>query len=307
MSLSLVESQALTEIAGVLYDFLPGKPHPYANPSISFKGAAIKVGVGQFWTDGSKLPSLNQLLDRTLTYHRDRFCDLILEIVRLGVMYRKTKSNPINREEIRKLNELLLKVQFKIPDLWDPMFIDSLPTIHVDTKTIQDSNFQEQIDQLKLELIGLTKLNPQQRGFAFEKFLNHLFAINDLAPRGSFRLVGEQIDGSIQIGSNTYLIEAKWQDAPIPQADLLVFHGKVHGKSTWSRGLFISNSGFSEEGLVAFSHGRPTNIIGLTGQDLFFILNGDMALKEVIERKTRRAAEDGLFYISVFDLKRHST
>ena len=117
MSLSLAESQAINEIARHLYDFLPGKPHPYADQTISFKGVAYKVGVGQYWVDGSKLPSLTQLLHKTLEHRRGYFCDLILGIVQVSLIYRNNKSNPIKREEIIHLNDLLSKVQFKIPEL----------------------------------------------------------------------------------------------------------------------------------------------------------------------------------------------
>src|SRR5262249_44543730 len=38
------------------------------------------------------------------------------------------------------------------------------------------------------DLLIVIKLDPQQRGFAFEKFLNAFFALFGLAPRNSFRL-----------------------------------------------------------------------------------------------------------------------
>ena len=41
---------------------------------------------------------------------------------------------------------------------------------------------------------------PQKRGFEFERFLNAMFAAYGLSPRSSFRLVGEQIDGSFTTG-----------------------------------------------------------------------------------------------------------
>jgi len=302
MSISLAESQAINEIASHLYDFLPGKPHPYADQSISFKGVAHKVGVGQFWRDGSKRPSLTLLLERTLQYQRDKFCDLILGIVHAGLIYRNNKGNPIEREEIQRLNELLLKVQFKIPDLWNPVFLDSLPSVHPFESQQPTKISSEQARELKDALIRLSQLTPQQRGFAFEKLLNRLFELHGLAPRGPFRLVGEQIDGSFQLDQNIYLVEAKWQDAPIGQADLLVFHGKVQGKSTWSRGMFISHSGFTQDGIEAFSRGRPTNMIGMSGQDLYFIVEKQYPICEVIEKKARRAAETGEFYVSVYQL-----
>jgi hypothetical protein len=97
------------------------------------------------------------------------------------------------------------------------------------------------------------RVNPQTRGLRFEGFLNELFAGFGLAPRGAFRIVGEQIDGSFRLQGHTYLVEVKWHGPQIGFADLMTFSGKVSGKAAWSRGLFVSNSGFTAEGLEAFS------------------------------------------------------
>ena len=158
------------------------------------------------------------------------------------------------------------------------------------------------LDTLKSELLGLEQLEPHQRGFTFEKFLVHLFEAYGLSPQGSFRLTGEQIDGSLQFDADTYLLEAKWNKEPTSQNDLLVFREKVESKSTWARGLFVSNSGFSPEALKAFARGRATNIIGLTGQDIYFILEGEISLPEALLMKARKATETGEFYVSVFEL-----
>ncbi|GAF88065.1 unnamed protein product, partial [marine sediment metagenome] len=84
--------------------------------------------------------------------------------------------------------------------------------------------------------------------------------------------------------------------------DLLVLHGKVGGKATWSRGIFISYSGFTQEGLEAFSKGRPTNLIAVTGQDLYFVLEGGMPLDQMIRLKSRLTAEEGRVYVPVQEL-----
>jgi hypothetical protein len=61
------------------------------------------------------------------------------------------------------------------------------------------------VGRLRDSLMGLhTIMPPQQRGFAFERILNDLFELFQLAPRRSFRLVGEQIDGSFQLGQDVY-------------------------------------------------------------------------------------------------------
>jgi hypothetical protein len=158
------------------------------------------------------------------------------------------------------------------------------------------------LQDLNERLLKLAMLKPQDRGFAFERFLTDLFTVYDLDPRRSFRLTGEQIDGSFQLRQEIYLLEAKWQDARTAQADLLTFAGKVEGKAQWSRGLFLSYSGFSEDGLQAFARGRRTSIICMDGLDLAQVLSGRLDLVDVIERKKRRAAETGSAFVPVRDL-----
>jgi hypothetical protein len=302
MTLTLTESQAINEIAKLLYDFLPGKPHPYADQHISFAGAANDLGLSNFWSGGSKLPATTMLLAKTLELRRDYFCKLVLEIVRRGMIYRGNKNNPISREEIKRLNQLIERVKFKIPELWDPNFLSSLPSTEPELPQAITAVSQAGLDQLKQRFTELELMQPQARGFAFEKFLRDLFSLFGLAPHASFRLVGEQIDGSFQLDNDTYLVEAKWQKEQAGNAELLIFRGKVEGKATWSRGLIISYSGFSEDGLTAFSRGRPTNIIAMTGQDLYFILDGKLSLIDALRLKARRAAETGQALVTVYEL-----
>jgi hypothetical protein len=301
MPLSLAETQAVNEMAGFMYDFLPGKPYPYADPEISFAGVAHRAGLSDFWTGGSKLPAITTLLEKTLETQRGRFCELVLAIVRQGIKYRSNKGKPITREEIQQLNEIIKRVQFKIPQLWDPSFLDSLPSARAKPPDQQPLDVAG-LKSLKEKLIGLNDLDGQARGYAFERFLQELFEFFGLKPRSPFRLVGEQIDGSFQLGGATYLVEAKWHREQTDQNALLVFRGKVESKAVWSRGMFISYSGFTDDGLEAFSKGRATNIIGTNGEDLFFILDGKMSLTDAIGRKTRRAAETGEFFVSVYEL-----
>lgn len=305
MALSLSESQAVNEISRILYDYLPGKAHPYANQDLSFEGVAYRLGLLPFWKGGSKLPAIALLLEKTLEARRPQFCGLILEIVRNGMIYRNSKGNPITRDEIRRLNELITEVQFKIPELWNAKFLDSLPSAKAEEKPKEENPVsQKSLDTLKAELVKISDLDPLARGFAFEKFLKEFFALFGLSPRGAFRLVGEQIDGSFQIGTDVYLVEAKWHDKQTSIADLLVFREKVESKATWSRGLFISYGGFTSDGLQAFSKGRSTNIIGMTAQDIYFVLEGAISLVDAVNRKARRAAETGEFYTSVYELTR---
>jgi hypothetical protein len=153
---------------------------------------------------------------------------------------------------------------------------------------------------LRNDLLGFPQLTPQARGYAFESLLRDLFNLFGLEAREPFRLKGEQIDGSFLLQGETYLVEAKWQDAPTGVADLHTFHGKLEQKAAWTRGLFVSNSGFTEEGLVAF--GRGKRVICMDGLDLFDTLSRELPLNHVLDKKVRRAAETGLPFARVRDL-----
>jgi hypothetical protein len=121
---------------------------------------------------------------------------------------------------------------------------------------------RQKIAKIKSDLLQVTTLGSQARGYAFEKFLKDLFDAFGLAAQEAFRLRGEQIDGSFQLGSDTYLLEAKWHGHPIGVAELHTFHGKIEQKASWTRGLFVSNSGFTDDGLVAFGAGQAGRLHG---------------------------------------------
>ena len=154
--------------------------------------------------------------------------------------------------------------------------------------------------QLVLRLLQVTAVPPQKRGFEFEAFLKELFDAFGLSARASFRLIGEQIDGSFVVHNETYLLEAKWHNSPIGAADLHTFEGKLREKAVWSRGLFVSTSGFSGDGLEAF--GRGKRVVCMDGFDLSEMLRLRRPFVEILDAKVRRAAETGNPFVSVRDL-----
>jgi hypothetical protein len=120
------------------------------------------------------------------------------------------------------------------------------------------------------------------------------------APRASFRVVGEQIDGSFELSGETYLLEAKWKGLPVGASDLHAFHGKVVDKAAWSRGVFVSDSGFTEDGLAAF--GRGKSVVCMDGLDLHDMLDKGLSFADVMAKKVRRYAETGHPFVRVRDL-----
>lgn len=303
MTLTMKQSQAITDLAEHFYSFLPGKPHPYANQSISFPGVAAQLGLMNFWPAGSKLPAITTLLRNTLEQESNRFCPLVVGIVQSGMTYRA--KNPISREEIDGINEAMQRIGYKIPDLHDPDFLGKLPRRGGGNASSEDAPDAKSIAKLNDELMALHTVEAVNRGFAFEKFLSQLFAVYDLAPRGSFRITGEQIDGSFTLDNEVYLLEARWRNEQAANGDLLTFSGKVGGKAEWARGLFVSYSGFSKDGLTGFGQGRRTNIIGIDGLDLHHILSGSLDFREVMRKKMRRAAETNRVHVPARELFRN--
>lgn len=143
---------------------------------------------------------------------------------------------------------------------------------------------------------------PQSRGFAFEKYLRKLFEVYSFEPRSSFKIVGEQIDGSFILHNEVYLLEAKWTNKKVDKGDLVIFNEKVSSKSGFTRGLFISFSGFSDEALATFTNGRTVNIVLMTVQELAIALSSKLDFTKILSAKVRALAEEGDFNKSIFSL-----
>ena len=318
MTLTLKESRAVADMAQLLYDFLPGSGNAQWKGHISFKTVAARAGVGDFWQPGSKMPMIVALLQRTLESRRDRFEPLTLEIVRAGLVYRQNRGNPVRAEEIDKLNGLILEVGFKLPELWDPGFRAALLTDssaraqeHVDKalaeeqlKATAHSQRAQRLEALERRFFGLrTESDRSQAGYELEQVLNGLFELHNLKPREPFRVVGEQIDGSFELDHEIYLLEAKWTSEPCPEADLLVFRGKIEGKSKFTRGLFVSINGISREAASAIAHGKELTFFVVNGHDLTMVLEDRIGLTDFLRQRQRRLAEEGCVVVPFNELR----
>ena len=304
MSTSLHESKAAADLACLFYDFLPASGGRSWKGHVTFETVAIQSGVGEFWTGGSKEPALARLLEQSLKLRRDRFEELVLSIVAEGIKYRRSKKNEVREAEIVAINRIIKDIGFKFPDLWDPRFLASLgrdPTPLPDQHTTSPCYapaapglLQSELPSLRSQFYGLVGSSDRQAaGFALEKLLNRLFDLFDLNPRASFRLKGEQIDGTFVLDHETYLLEAKWEAKPVNEAALLVFRGKIEGKSGFTRGLFLSINGFTPDALTAITRGKQPSFILADGSDLSPVFEQAIRLDDLLRHKVRNLAETG--------------
>lgn len=102
--------------------------------------------------------------------------------------------------------------------------------------------------------------------------------------------------------NEVYLLEAKWTNKKVDKGDLVIFNEKVSSKSEFTRGLFISFSGFSDEALATFANGRNVNIVLMTVQELAIALSRKLDFTKILLAKVRALAEEGDFNKSIFSL-----
>jgi hypothetical protein len=140
-------------------------------------------------------------------------------------------------------------------------------------------------------------------GLALEQLLNRLFTISQLQPRLPFRVVGEQIDGSFELDGEIYLLESKWEKQPLPEADLLVFRGKIEGKSAFTRGVFLALNDISLPARDAITRGKSPLFFVVNGHDLMMILSEAITLTDFLRKRFRLLAEEGRVCVPFLELK----
>ena len=153
---------------------------------------------------------------------------------------------------------------------------------------------QDRLSHLREEFLKMHEMadEPHERGRMFERFLNSLFELWDLNPRAAYSIEHEQIDGAFTLRTDDYILEARWRSEPLQPKDLNDFRMKIDGKARNTLGLCVSIGGFTEGAITKHSGGQ-TPLVLMDGTDLLPVLEGRIALVEVLERKRRHAAETG--------------
>ena len=167
----------------------------------------------------------------------------------------------------------------------------------------RQKHHSQELRQLKEEFFRLAiESDRSKAGLALEQLLNRLFQLFQLHPRQPFRIVGEQIDGSFELESQIYLLEAKWEKHPLPEADLLIFRGKIEGKSTFTRGVFIALNDVSPPARDAITRGKAPSFFVMNGHALIMILSEAMSLTDFLRKRVRLLAEEGCVCVPFLEL-----
>ena len=155
------------------------------------------------------------------------------------------------------------------------------------------SNLRMQYDLLQLSEDADVH-EKRRRGHKFEEFLRLLLSADDLKPRIRFRPTGEEIDGSFELDSRFFLLEAKWYANPLPASAIYTFKGKVDGKLIGTIGIFISMSGYSEDAVDALTTGKNLNVLLLDKNDIEAAI--EHGISRILHTKLRAATEEGVVF-----------
>jgi hypothetical protein len=155
------------------------------------------------------------------------------------------------------------------------------------------------------------------RGYAFERLIFKLLALEELEPSPSYYAHqkqqgndelntpkrrgrhpgGEQIDGSFELDGKHFLLEAKWRE-PMTASDMYEFRGRVDGKLVGTIGVMISASGFVEDAEYALLWGKEVNVLLVTGADVGLTLDPGNSFRAMMRAKLREAARVGRVFYS---------
>lgn len=256
---------------------------------------------------GYKRDTATQLVDM-LSSDQDRFQDDLLglmeEVMRMedfSHLRAVDDDGPAKEQQAASAVEALRKHAGRYAELQKERENAAARRAKAAAEREASSGVAQRRNELRQRYLEILDLQPQARGFALEKFLPELFNLYDLDPRASFRVVGEQIDGAFVFDNLDYLLEAKWWDEYIPAKELDSFSAKVGRKLDNTLGLFLSISGFSPDGIAAYS-GQRSLIICMDGADLMAVLDGRIDLDVLLRRKRKRAAQRGQIYVSIGEL-----
>ncbi|GAA4250897.1 restriction endonuclease [Dactylosporangium darangshiense] len=145
---------------------------------------------------------------------------------------------------------------------------------------------------LRTRIVDLQRsANAQLRGSQVEKLLADLCQIEGIQVREPFEVRNagtpeEQIDGVVSCDGHIYLVEVKWWSAPIDIAPMSSHLFRLFRRPD-ARGLFISNSGYTEAAIRACRDVLSQKMMVLAElNELIFLLEGDRSVEDWIREKS---------------------
>lgn len=251
-----------------------------------FMKDVVSYNIYQKYPGLSKAKMLRQFIE-------DESDAYVGKMIILLINYMKSNSldKNITQEDIARLYEFGQKKLGK----------DSIS--HKNTTTSPNKTSKVDFEYLKRELLNIEKKQTQQqKGYAFEIYLKHLFEAFNLDVRASYRTENDQIDGSFILNGNTILIEAKYRTTEISKNDLLLFSHKIETKSPFTKGVFVTLSRPSDK-TIEYFYDKSSRLILFTVEEIYILLEYKISLIDILIKKFRHLEETGTIFHHVMCLR----
>jgi hypothetical protein len=222
---------------------------------------------------------------------------ILTELCKFRNIPDKDAPNPsAGLSALRKLKELAVENKLEIEE--ERKNIDQRKAIKDERLKITQERAKLLTDLKIIFYNSILSSNRQSAGYSLEDILERLFPIFDLEYRRSYKTETQQIDGHFKFEGFDYLVEAKWTKMQPNENVIGGFKRKIDTKLESTRGIFISINGFRDEVIRNFQE-PGNNILFFSGEDITHILEGRIDLREVLNKKIDKAAQEGIAYVAV--------
>jgi hypothetical protein len=258
------------------------------------------------WSDYKRniVTLLIDFLSRNQSIYQNDILRLMFEITKMAD-YSHLSRLEDGAEKVRKAKESVDALRGLVMEYFDLLEEQKLTEEQrklVYEKMLRDRGVREKLGEIEKQyLLLISSHDPHSRGYVLEKVIRELFALFDLDPKASFKIVGEQIDGAFTFENIDYLFEGKWQQEPVGIGELDAFNGKVSRKLENTLGLFLSINGFSDDAVKTHSTGRRLMVL-MDGSDLMAVIEGRIDLLQLLLRKRRHASQTGNIYLRIHEI-----
>lgn len=128
-ALYLNQNQIMTisDLSDELRQILPWKNNVFSDKKKSFLGICEDLDLTEFYRGINPISGIRHLLESTLENVPQKFPKLVLEVVNRGILYSSEEGKKFYYENAEKINQLMFRLGYKIPELLSHRFLNSLP------------------------------------------------------------------------------------------------------------------------------------------------------------------------------------
>jgi len=165
----------------------------------------------------------------------------------------------------------------------------------LDHKALQ--SFRDEFD----DIYPMTDV--QMRGNRFEQLLNKIFGYYSERSEGSFKRVGEQLDGLFYFDKHCYYVEARWKKQKTNAGDISKLRDRaVSGFGGDTKALFISFEGYTKDCLDSLMGRTDERVLLMDGGDVRLVLDCQIAFDVLLAEKQIDIVRNRRPFVSGFEI-----